>query len=169
MSTGTSSITGANLAIWPDTLPLPRVDGYALSAQPNTLRTELEAGAARVRLRSQALIYKVQAQWRFSPEAFALFDAWWFHRLNQGVAWFAMPLTAGLGLQLVQARFAGAWDSELLAGGRWQVKAQLEVQDLPRLSSDETEVAAALGPAAIDIGTRLHAWLHESLAATDYW
>jgi hypothetical protein len=80
-----------------------------------------------------------------------------------------MPLTAGLGPQLVQARFAGAWDSELLAGGRWQVKAQLEVQDLPRLSADETEVAAALGPAAIDIGTRLHAWLHASLAATDYW
>ena len=122
-----------------------------------------------MRLRSQALIYKVQAQWRFSPEAFAVFDAWWFHRLNQGVAWFAMPLTAGLGPQLVQARFAGAWDSELLAGGRWQVKAQLEVQDLPRLSADETEVAAALGPSAIAIGTRLHAWLHESLAATDYW
>jgi hypothetical protein len=169
MSTGTSSIPGASLAVWPDTLPLPRVDGYALSAQPNTLRTELEAGAARVRLRSQALTYKVQAQWRFSPEAFALFDAWWFHRLNQGVALFAMPLTAGLGLQLVQARFAGVWDSELLAGGRWQVKAQLEVQDLPRLSADETEVAAALGPAAIDIGARLHAWLLESLAATDYW
>jgi hypothetical protein len=35
----------ADLEVWPDTLPLPRVEGYALSAQPNTLRTELEAGA----------------------------------------------------------------------------------------------------------------------------
>lgn len=159
----------AHLEIWPDTLPLPRVEGYALSAQPNTLRTELEAGAARVRLRSQSLIYKVQAQWRFSQEAFAVFDAWWFHRINQGVAWFAIPLTAGLGVQLVQARFVSAWDSELLGGGRWQVKAQLEVQDLPRLSFDETDVAAALGPEAIELGERLHVWLHQSLAAADYW
>ncbi len=159
----------AVLEVWPDTLPLPRVEGYTLSAQPNTLRTELEAGAARVRLRSQSLIYKVQAQWRFSQEAFAVFDGWWFHRINQGVAWFAIPLTAGLSVQLVQARFVSAWDSELLGGGRWQVKAQLEVQDLPRLSSDETDVAAALGPGAMELGERLHVWLHQSLAAADYW
>jgi hypothetical protein len=55
------------------------------------------------------------------------------------------------------------------AGNRWQVKAQLEVQDFPRLSPDEVQVAAVLGPDAIALGDRLHAWLNQTIVASDYW
>ena len=80
-----------------------------------------------------------------------------------------MLFRSGLGVQAVQARFIAPWDTELLAGNRWQVKAQLEVQDFPRLSPDEVQVAAVLGPDAIALGDRLHAWLNQTIVASDYW
>jgi hypothetical protein len=49
------------------------------------------------------------------------------------------------------------------------VKAQLEVQDFPRLSPDEVQVAAVLGPDVIALGDRLHAWLNQTIVASDYW
>ena len=159
----------AGIPVWPDTLPLPRIEGYGLAPQSNAIRTDIDSGAARMRLRSTSTLYRVRSEWRFSQEAFAVFDAWWMHVLNQGVLWFAMPLTAGLGVQAVQARFIAPWDTELLAGNRWQVKAQLEVQDFPRLSPDEVQVAAELGPDAIALGDRLHAWLNQTIVASDYW
>ena len=66
-----------NLSVWPETLPPPRVEGYSLSPQPSLLRTEMETGAARHRLRSLTAHYQVQAEWRFSEFQFAVFDAWW--------------------------------------------------------------------------------------------
>ncbi len=159
----------AGLPIWPDTLPMSRIEGYGVAPQPNVLRTDIESGAARVRLRSTATLYRVRVQWRLSQEAFAVFDAWWAHVLKQGVLWFAMPLVGGLGVQTVQSRFLGSWDTELLPGNKWQVKAQLEIQNFPQLTFEEVQVAAALGPDAIALGDRLHALLNESIAAADYW
>ena len=159
----------AGIPVWPDTLPLPRIEGYGLVPQSNAVRTDIDAGAARMRLRSTSTLYRVRAEWRFSQEAFAVFDAWWMHVLNQGVLWFAMPLAGGLGVQAVQSRFIAPWDTELLPGNRWQVKAQLEVQEFPRLTADETQVAAVLGPDAIALGEHLHTWLNQSMAAADYW
>jgi hypothetical protein len=56
-----------------------------------------------------------------------------------------------------------------LPGNKWQVKAQLEIQNFPQLTFEEVQVAAALGPDAIALGDRLHALLNESIAAADYW
>ena len=51
-----------NLSVWPETLPPPRVEGYSLSPRPSLLRTEMETGAARHRLRSLTAHYQVQAK-----------------------------------------------------------------------------------------------------------
>ncbi len=37
--------------VWPDTLPLPTVQGYAVQPEDAILRTEMEAGLARQRRR----------------------------------------------------------------------------------------------------------------------
>ena len=153
--------TGNNLSVWPETLPPPRVEGYSLSPRPSLLRTEMETGAARHRLRSLTAHYQVQAEWRFSQDGFAIFDAWWALNTRMGEQWFVLPLAVPLEVQAVEARFLAPWQAELLPAQRWRVAAQLEIRDLQRLTADELAVASVYGDAAMALADRLHHWLHE--------
>lgn len=148
---------------WPETLPPPRVEGYSLSPRPSLLRTEMETGAARHRLRSLTAHYQVQAEWRFSQDGFAIFDAWWALNTRMGEQWFVLPLAVPLEVQAVEARFLAPWQAELLPAQRWRVAAQLEIRDLQRLTADELAVASVYGDAAMALAERLHHWLHEQM------
>jgi len=152
-----------NLSVWPETLPPPRVEGYSLSPRPSLLRTEMETGAARHRLRSLTAHYQVQAEWRFSQDGFAIFDAWWALNTRMGEQWFVLPLAVPLEVQAVEARFLAPWQAELLPAQRWRVAAQLEIRDLQRLTADELAVASVYGDAAMALAERLHHWLHEQM------
>jgi len=152
-----------NLSVWPETLPPPRVEGYSLSPRPSLLRTEMETGAARHRLRSFTAHYQVQAEWRFSQDGFAIFDAWWALNTRMGEQWFVLPLAVPLEVQAVEARFLAPWQAELLPAQRWRVAAQLEIRDLQRLTADELAVASVYGDAAMALAERLHHWLHEQM------
>jgi hypothetical protein len=152
-----------NLSVWPETLPPPRVEGYSLSPRPSLLRTEMETGAARHRLRSLTAHYQVQAEWRFSQDGFAIFDAWWALNTRMGEQWFVLPLAVPLEVQAVEARFLAPWQAELLPAQRWRVAAQMEIRDLQRLTADELAVASVYGDAAMTLAERLHYWLHEQM------
>ncbi|MBM3204287.1 hypothetical protein FJZ55_10345 [Candidatus Woesearchaeota archaeon] len=152
-----------NLSVWPETLPPPRVEGYSLSPRPSLLRTEMETGAARHRLRSLTAHYQVQAEWRFSQDGFAIFDAWWALNTRMGEQWFVLPLAVPLEVQAVEARFLAPWQAELLPAQRWRVAAQLEIRDLQRLTADELAVASVYGDAAMALADRLHHWLHQQM------
>jgi hypothetical protein len=152
-----------NLSVWPETLPPPRVEGYSLSPRPSLLRTEMETGAARHRLRSLTAHYQVQAEWRFSQDGFAIFDAWWTLNTRMGEQWFVLPLAVPLEVQAVEARFLAPWQAELLPAQRWRVAAQLEIRNLQRLTADELAVASVYGDAAMALADRLHHWLHEQM------
>lgn len=152
-----------NLSVWPETLPPPRVEGYSLSPRPSLLRTEMETGAARHRLRSLTAHYQVQAEWRFSQDGFAIFDAWWALNTRMGEQWFVLPLAVPLEVQAVEARFLAPWQAELLPAQRWRVAAQLEIRNLQRLTADELAVASVYGDAAMALADRLHHWLHEQM------
>jgi hypothetical protein len=153
-----------NLSVWPETLPPPRVEGYSLSPRPSLLRTEMETGAARHRLRSLAANYQVQAEWRFSEFQFAIFDAWWAMNTRLGEQWFVLPLAVPLDVQAVEARFLSPWQAELLPARRWRVAAQMEVRNLQRLTAEELEAASIYGDAEMALADRLHRWLHEQMA-----
>ena len=152
-----------NLSVWPETLPPPRVEGYSLSPRPSLLRTEMETGAARHRLRSLTAHYQVQAEWRFSQDGFAIFDAWWALNTRMGEQWFVLPLAVPLEVQAVEARFLAPWQAELLPAQRWRVAAQMEIRDLQRLTADELAVASVYGNAAMALAEQLHHWLHEQM------
>lgn len=154
-----------NLSVWPETLPPPRVEGYSLSPRPSLLRTEMETGAARHRLRSLTAHYQVQAEWRFSEFQFAVFDAWWALNTRLGEQWFVLPLAVPLDVQAVEARFLAPWQAELQPARRWQVAAQLEIRNLQRLTAEELEAASVYGDAEMALADRLHRWLHEQMGA----
>jgi hypothetical protein len=152
-----------NLSVWPETLPPPRVEGYSLSPRPSLLRTEMETGAARHRLRSLTAHYQVQAEWRFSEFQFAVFDAWWALNTRLGEQWFVLPLAVPLDVQAVEARFLAPWQAELLPAKRWRVAAQLEIRNLQRLTAEELEAASIYGDVEMALADRLHRWLHEQM------
>ncbi len=152
-----------NLSVWPETLPPPRVEGYSLSPRPSLLRTEMETGAARHRLRSLTAHYQVQAEWRFSEFQFAVFDAWWTLITRLGEQWFVLPLAVPLDVQAVEARFLDPWQAELLPARRWRVAAQMEIRNLQRLTAEELEAASIYGDVEMALAERLHRWLHEQM------
>jgi hypothetical protein len=152
-----------NLSVWPETLPPPRVEGYSLSPRPSLLRTEMETGAARHRLRSLTAHYQVQAEWRFSEFQFAVFDAWWALNTRLGEQWFVLPLAVPLDVQAVEARFLAPWQAELQPARRWRVAAQLEIRNLQRLTAEELEAASIYGDVEMALADRLHRWLHEQM------
>jgi hypothetical protein len=152
-----------NLSVWPETLPPPRVEGYSLSPRPSLLRTEMETGAARHRLRSLTAHYQVQAEWRFSEFQFAVFDAWWALNTRLGEQWFVLPLAVPLDVQAVEAHFLAPWQAELLPARRWRVAAQLEIRNLQRLTAEELEAASIYGDVEMALADRLHRWLHEQM------
>lgn len=152
-----------NLSVWPETLPPPRVEGYSLSPRPSLLRTEMETGAARHRLRSLTAHYQVQAEWRFSEFQFAVFDAWWALNTRLGEQWFVLPLAVPLDVQAVEARFLAPWQAELQPARRWRVAAQMEIRNLQRLTAEELEAASVYGDAEMALADRLHRWLHEQM------
>lgn len=62
--------------IWPDTLPGPSAPGYELSPAEQSVRTDMEVGAARVRRISRARRDIVSFNVRFTDVEMAAFRAW---------------------------------------------------------------------------------------------
>lgn len=118
---------------YPGTLPAPLIAGYEVDPIDQTVRTDMEAGAARVRRRTTVLQDKVQASWIFTNAQFTAFRTW-FNDPNNGAggaAWFTVNLMVGSGsLTSVTARFVGPFTAPMLDGFNWQVNAVLEVQGL---------------------------------------
>lgn len=61
---------------YPWSLPAPSVQGYGVAPIDKTVRTDMDVGAPRVRLRSRARLDMVTATWRFKNDEMAAFRAW---------------------------------------------------------------------------------------------
>lgn len=120
------------MAAYPSTLPGPLVQGYAVSPVDKTLRTEMDAGAGRVRLRSRARLDRVQATWRFKAAEMAAFRAWFESPTGAGfgAAFFDISLPLGHAAPETRvARFAAPPQYRALGTGPvWEVSAELEVR-----------------------------------------
>lgn len=119
------------MATWPGTLPAPQLDGYAINPEKQTIRTDMEAGAARVRRRSAAINDKIQVSWKFTDAQMETFRTWFYNSAEcaGGAAWFTINLPVGTtGIDAVTARFVDTYRKKLLPGLNWHVSATLEVQ-----------------------------------------
>lgn len=64
------------MSTWPTTLPLPVMSGYSGEQTKQTVRTEMEVGAPRVRRRSAVRIDTVDVGFQLDADRMALFRAW---------------------------------------------------------------------------------------------
>ncbi len=119
------------MAAFPTTLPAPLLDGYALSPVDQTARTDMEAGAARVRRRTRARNDVLDVSWRFTQAQMAAFRSWFEDGVSGiagGSSWFSVTVDVGGGaLEIKECRFKGAWKAER-EHVFWKVTAQLEVR-----------------------------------------
>lgn len=94
-------------ATWPPELPGPLLEGYALDPVEACVRTDLEAGPARVRRRTRARADQVQVRWLFTAEQFEAFRVW-----HESLAWNRMApgqdLSAWSKVRTTVTRVSGA-------------------------------------------------------------
>lgn len=122
---------------FPSTLPAPKVQGTSFTADGAGLRSDMESGLARQRVRTTAPIVRMTATWGFTPAEFDTFKAWYDAPLSsggiaRGASWFTMTVTQGAADVSVTARFdiSQAYKYAKTPGARWEVQAQLDIRGL---------------------------------------
>lgn len=83
------------MATWPSTLPAPQIANYALQTQDNTVRTDMEGGAARVRRRTTATPDEVTLRFLLDATQMATFRTFWEDDWLHGAAWVFLPIKDG--------------------------------------------------------------------------
>jgi len=162
------------LVHWPDRLPLPTYDGYALEPEAAVTRTDMEAGPARQRRRFTQAPTRIPVRWRMSPIEFATFEAWFRLKLADGAEWFAVDLLSGIGIASHEARFPGQSGSPYRAvpgrGGTWIVTSALEVRRLPLLDEGALDIILSEDvPVLFADISALHTVLHVGLPVGVRW
>jgi hypothetical protein len=155
---------------WPETLPLPTVEGYGIQPGDAILRTEMEAGPARQRRRFTQVPSRVSVHWIMRRDQFALFEAWYRWQAKEGGAWFEIELLGGLGLLTQEARFTRQFQAQLLGGRLWKIRSELEVRERPVLDEGAMAIAASeniLG--LLGAVSALHRHLHTTKPREHYW
>jgi hypothetical protein len=149
---------------WPETLPLPTVEGYGIQPGDAILRTEMEAGPARQRRRFTQVPSRVSVRWIMRRDQFALFEAWYSWQAKEGGAWFEIELLGGLGLLTQEARFTRQFQAQLLGGTLWEIRSELEIRERPVL--DEGLLNLLLSEDAggiITVSNSLYVLVHQTL------
>lgn len=122
------------MANFPTTLPAAMLNGYQANPLDQVVRTQMEVGTARARLRSTAKIDRVSLQWLFTDAEMATFRDWWYQDsasggAASGTSWFTINLATGqTGLTTVTARFLQPYQAQSGAGLLWTVRGELEVR-----------------------------------------
>ncbi|MBF0339663.1 MAG: hypothetical protein HQL95_01705 [Magnetococcales bacterium] len=110
---------------WPSTLPQIMRDGFSITPQVQTIRTDTEAGPSIVRRVSHSNPDMWSVGWMMTDGQFATFQTWFDDPstgINSGTVWFNFTVPSGT----LIGRFVGAWKADK-AGTAWKVSATLEV------------------------------------------
>lgn len=126
---------------WPTTkLPDPS-EQYSTEVSPSVVRTEMDSGFQRQRKRFSQDMTSIGVVFSFTPTQYALFQAWWKFKISSGADWFLMSVNIGGATGTQQVRFSSPY-SGTYGGGRWKVKAVLELYNVSPMS--ESALNAAL-------------------------
>jgi hypothetical protein len=103
--------------------------GYQFAPQDQVVRTNMEVGTARARLRSTAQIDHMQVEWILTDAEMATFRTWFYGDGASGTSWFTINLPVGKsGLTAVTARFTEPFAASLISPVIWKLQGKLEVR-----------------------------------------
>lgn len=120
------------MATWPVTLPVPSNEGYQISPGDQTIRTDMEAGAPRVRRKTTVRDDRLSVTWILTDAQLDTLRDWFDDAVSGiagGSAWFSTSLAVGGNtlIETKEARFVGPFAAARL-GLHWRVSATLEVR-----------------------------------------
>lgn len=124
-------------------LPCPEIESFSLEPAPHTLRTEMETGAARVRVISRARNDRVDVSFTFTRAEFAgfreLFETEGAGNAAFGAGWFKIPMFIGRVMPdgsvpdttYERCRFIGQWKAAPAekSGKYFRVTCKLEISN----------------------------------------
>lgn len=159
------------LPVWPQSLPQsPLINGYGIEAGSGIIRTQMESGVARTRVRSRDPLARVELTFIMTASALEIYKSWRRTRIGSGSGWFQIPINTGaLSARVVVARETGAFKCRPAGTVRnWYVTIPIEYRD--EVSTDEQtldvvvlygdtgvqDAAAIVG--SVDIRPALTAW-----------
>jgi hypothetical protein len=119
---------------WPAFFPKPQIAGNSRAPEDLSIRSATETGPNLARQRSAFPIEKCPVTFVLVNEWLAVFDSYWHHKLNLGATWFSIELAGETGTTASVARFVGGYKAALVGGSHWNVSAELEIDNTPRLT-----------------------------------
>ncbi|MEX3915972.1 hypothetical protein AB4Y43_06965 [Paraburkholderia sp. BR10872] len=163
----------ADIAVWPDTLPQPRADGYGVQPKAVYAATDMDSGRSRTRRRFTQTPSTISVKWRFTWTQFAVFEAFLKYEINLGAAPFSVGLLNGMGVTAVQAQFFEdpPYQSSISDSRTWfDVTANLKVKSMPVLGYDYYVVLRKYSEQEVfGAGDRLHRLIHSDLTGPLRW
>ena len=113
--------------VWPATLPQRMdVDGYQESLGDGRLRSQSDAGPAKVRRRFSAVPRPLSVSTELTSAQLATFKTFVVTTLAGGTLPFQMPAQSGTGTWIVQfAQTMPGWTA--IPGGRWRLSLDLVI------------------------------------------
>lgn len=116
------------MSAWPSDLPRPQLAGYQFTPVNAVIRTDMESGPARQRLRFTAAPIMMSAAWRFTDAQFASFRTFFDSTINRGADWYSAELDTGNGLATYDTRMIEPYQATMLSDGLWEVTGKLELR-----------------------------------------
>lgn len=115
-----------------DYLPCPLKEGFGLKPTSTLKRTTMVTGRARQRRAYRSVPTETAVSWIFSDAEAQLFEAWFRDVLNDGQAWFNMPLLTPVGSRNYVCRFTDIYEGPTPEGGMfWRYTARIELWERP--------------------------------------
>ncbi len=122
---------------WPSFFPKPQAAGNSRAPGDLSIRSSVISGPNLARQRSVFPIETCPISFVLPNEWIAVFDAYWHYKLKLGASWFTITLAGETGSVPTVARFIDGYSAKLIAGNHWNVSAELEIDNTPRLTLAE--------------------------------
>lgn len=113
--------------VFPQSLPGVSSSSYSIKLTSGVVRTEVDAGYARVRRRFTQTPRDMDVKWKFTMDEFKIFESFFNYDIFGGASWFYIDLFDGSGQSQFVARFKQPYTAGTIAREyMWEVTATLE-------------------------------------------
>lgn len=114
-------------------------DSYSWTPQTAFIRTEMEVGPMRQRQRASTMPTTLTFKMMLDRERLSVLEAWYKYKLENGAAWFLMPIESGEGKVETSVRFSEPYQVSLYGYDCYFVSCNLEINDMPMMTEEKLE------------------------------
>ena len=119
-------------------------DSYSWTPQTAFIRTEMEVGPARQRQRASTMPTTFSCKMMLTRHQVAVLEAWYRHKIDNGAAWFAMPVLTETGMTETNVRFSEPYQVAMQGHDLYEITCNLEIDEMPMMSEEELDLVLGI-------------------------